>query len=119
MLKINFTGKNSKIFGGVFAALFSLVSPALSQSVQLQGQGGQQLSAYAHTIVGFVFWVVLVGIIIMGGVVAWKLTHDQRGWEQMKNWIFGLVFFFAIEAVVAYFLFAANNSGLNAQGTLF
>jgi uncharacterized membrane protein len=104
---------------GVLVAFLLVNAPAFAQLVQLQGQGGSQLSAYAHTIVGFVFWVVMVGIIIMGGVVAYKLTHDQRGWENVKMWVFGLIFFGAVEAVVAYFVFAAQNAGLNTQGTLF
>lgn len=119
MFNLKITDSNFGKKLGLILSVLAAVQPALCQTVQLQGQGGQQLSAYAHTIVSFVFWVVLVGIIIMGSVVAWKLTHDQKGWEHMKNWIFGLVFFFAIEAVVAYFLFAAQNSGLNSQGTLF
>jgi cytochrome c oxidase assembly factor CtaG len=100
-------------------ALLMVYVPAFAQSMALQGQGGQQLSAYAHLIVGFVFWAVLIGIIIMGSVVAYKLTHDQRGWEHLKMWVFALCFFGAIDGIVGYFLFAAQNTGLNNQGTLF
>ena len=116
--------KNNNRFSlkGIFAltvSLFMAYAPAFAQLVQLSGQGGSQLSAYAHTIVGFVFWAVMIGIVIMGGVVAYKLTHDQRGWENVKMWVFGLIFFGAVEAIVAYFMFAAQNAGLNNQGTLF
>ena len=107
---------------GFQAAIFILtVGPALAQSFggQLQGQGGSQISAFAHQIVSLVFYAVLVGIIIMGAVVAYKLTHDQRGWENLKNWVFGVAFLFLVDSIVGYFLFAAQNAGLNNQGTLF
>jgi type II secretory pathway component PulF len=99
--------------------VFLVPAIAAAQQFQLQGQGGAQLSAFAHTIIGFVFWAVLLGVVIMGSVVAWKLTHDQRGFDHLKNWIFGLVFLMVVEGIAAYFLYAAQNSGLNPQGTLF
>lgn len=111
--------KTLKKAGASIVPLLMASTPAFCQFVQLSGQGGSQLSAYAHTIVSFVFWIVMIGIIMMGGIVAWKLTHDQRGWENVKMWVFGLIFFGAVEGVVAYFMFAAQNAGLNSQGTLF
>jgi hypothetical protein len=100
-------------------SLFLTTTPLFAQNFQLTGQGGQQISAFAHSVVAVVFYFALVGIIAIGGVVAYKLTHDQRGWEQLKMWIIGLAFFCMIEGIVGYFLFAANNAGLNNQGTLF
>jgi hypothetical protein len=99
-------------------AFFFATGPLFAQSFQLQGQGGQQISAFAHSVVAVVFYFVLVGIIIMGFVVAYKLTHDQHGWEQLKMWLIGLAFFCLIEGIVGYFLFAANNAGLNNQGPM-
>ena len=114
-----FESLNFKKLGGFLFTLFLVIGPAFGQMVQLSGQGGKQLSAFAHIVVGFVFWVVLIGIIVMGSVVAWKLTHDQRGWENLKMWLFGLIFLFLVDAIVGYFMFAAQNAGLNNQGTLF
>ena len=116
-MRINFF--RNCVFQVLFVAL--AVSPVWAQSFggQLQGQGGSQISAFAHQIVSLVFYAVLVGIIIMGSVVAYKLTHDQRGWENLKNWVFGVAFLFLVDGIVGYFMFAAQNAGLNNQGTLF
>jgi hypothetical protein len=98
-----------------------VAGPVLAQSLggQLQGQGGSQISAFAHQIVSFVFYVCLVGIIIMGSVVGYKLTHDKQGWDYVKSWVAGLAFLFLVDAIAAYFMFAAQSAGLNTQGTLF